>query len=326
MKKILFALVLSAAVYLPCAQADDSVPYLGSISTEITNQLTIASNNVVENKKLIKTLQGALKTIAKTKTNYVAGAKTLATLNKTFARTSLSNDFSILIEATATLYVNVFEDSLDDLEDRLDAAFPGKANEAARKALAKFEAAIQNANTNANFLLALKALGVAAKAEIAADKATDKAEDAPAPPNGFTANINTSDEHFTFNPKPIFVNAGYTAGTKILNLAVAEIKPGSVIQTRTFNLLLSVPNEGLNTYNLSTSPNVFVCTYGSYRTSFSNPNPVGESYSADSGSISLTINTTTRLVYGTFNFTGNGDDNGSKTGTISGSFSITYLQ
>ena len=82
MKHLLLTFALLTAALIPQARAIDSLPYLGSLRTEVFNQLTIASNNVatstnvIANKKLIITLKGALRGIDRTKpSNYVAGAQ-----------------------------------------------------------------------------------------------------------------------------------------------------------------------------------------------------------------------------------------------------------
>ena len=337
MKKLLIALTLSLAVFLPRAQAvPDSLPFLGSLRSEVNYQLgqasnalanAVATNNKLEaakQKKLITLLNTARKTIDKTKTNYVAGSTALGVLNKSLGRSALSNEFNPRITNTFNLYVASLIYLEDLYSDRVDSSYPGSAHVAAGKALDKFLLALNAASTNTNFLLRLKFLAAASKGEALALKATVKAENAPAPPNGLTATVTTSDEGtFTFKPASIFVNAAYVTATKLLNISVIEIKPGGVIQTRSISIVTTVPNEGVNTINLA---NV-ICFYSGFRVKATNPSDqTGESYDADSGSMTLTINTTTRLVYGTFNFTGNGDDVSTKTGTVNGSFSLTYLQ
>ncbi len=336
MKKLLFVLALSLAVFLPRAQGIAiNPPYLGSISNEVFSQLTTvtnelaATNNVVANKKLLKVLLGAQKLIAKTKTNHVAGAKSLGVLNKSLGRSSLSNEFNPLIQGTADIYVNVFQNILEDLEDRVDASFPGKANDAARKTLAQFLAAIDNADTNSNFLLVLKALGAAAKGEIGAQKAVIKAEAASAPPNSFTATVTASGQGtFTYKPVIQSVNAAYVSATHLLNIQSFDIKTsGSSFssldaQTKNIGILVAVPGDGTHTYNLSTDSNLI---YYSFNHTHGGSLVFGEIYSADRGTVTLTFDSATKFVYGTFSFSGNGDNDSGLSATVNGSFAIHYL-
>ncbi len=336
MRKLLCVLALSLAVFLPRAQAIAiDPPYLGSISNEVFSQLTTvtnelaATNNVVANKKLLKVLLGAQKLIAKTKTNHVAGAKSLGVLNKSLGRSSLSNEFNPLIQGTADIYVSIFHNILDALEVRVDASFPGRANEAARKALAKFEAAVNNADTNANFLLVLKFLSASAKGEIGAEKAVIKAEAAPAPPNNFTATITASGQGtFTYKPVIQSVNAAYVTNTHLLNIQSVEVKTsGSTsenldVKTTTIGILLNVPVNGTHTYNLSTDSELI---YYSFDHTQGRILVLSETYSADSGTVTLTFDSATKFVYGTFSFSGNGDNDSGLSATVNGSFAIHYL-
>jgi len=330
MKKLLFVLALSLAVFLPRAQAIINPPYLGFISNEVFDQLTTvtnelaATNNVVANKKLLKVLLGAQKLIAKTKTNHVGGAKSLGVLNKSLGRSVLSNEFNPLIQGTADIYVNVFHNLLDALEDRVDASYPGKANEAARKALAKFEAAIDSADTNSNFLLVLKALGAAAKGEIGAQKAVVKAENAPAPPSGFSATIAGSGEP-TFLFKPFLGSIGAARVGNAVNVIVQDVKiSGGGTRQRVLNMSFPVLVDGTFTYTVEGAGNNWDLNYVSSLTQ--NGNVSGDAFEATSGTLTVTVNVAAKSVIGTFSFNAPGENNpGNVAQTSNGSFSLTWL-
>jgi hypothetical protein len=334
MKKLLFTLVLSLAVFIPRAHAGgvaQTLPFLADLRAEVLDELTKASNNiamtndVVGNKKLAKTLLGALKLIDKTKTNYVTGAKNLGVLNKTLGRTAVSNEFHPRVDASLNLYVASLYDRLDDLEDIVNASYPGRAHDAAVKALNKLLAAIDGANTNANIVLALKALSAAAKAEIGAAKAAVKADAAPAPPSHFTATITGSGEG-TVNFRPSPAPAVASRIVNLLNIVGVEVRvSGTTVRTR--NLNLNIPNltDGTTTYNVSDTGGGNANVVYTTSTGGLGVPPSGDGFSATSGSVTVTVNTTTKTAFGTFSFSAPGQNNPGNVATSSnGSFAVTW--
>ena len=66
MNKLFLPLTCLVTLFANIARADD-LPFFSTLREEIVNQLTIASNTVALNKKLISTLASNLKTLDKTK-------------------------------------------------------------------------------------------------------------------------------------------------------------------------------------------------------------------------------------------------------------------
>lgn len=340
MKKLLLALVLSAAVFLPRAQAISVLnpPYLGSISNEVFVQLTVvtneinATNNLVANKKLLKVLLGAQKLIAKTKTNNVGGSKSLGVLNKSLGRSSLSNTFNPLIQGTADIYVSVFDNIFDALEHRVNSSYPGRAQDAARKVLAKFEAAIRNADTNANFLLVLKSLSVAAKGEIGAQKATVKAENAPLPPQQYKATITGAlFGTFNFTPKP--ANAIAAIHSTLLNNlemnGVSGVTSGSGFGTKVTvrQLFINIPNltDGTTTYDVGSGSGKAFILYTVSKGGVGGSDGA-DGYEAVSGTLTVTVNKASKTAVGSYSFYAPGENTPTAASTSNGSFSVVWIE
>lgn len=339
MKKLLLALTLSLAVFLPRAQAiPDSLPYLGSIRSEVLDQLTIASNNVATtnnvaaNKKLIKTLLGAKKLIDKTKTNYVGGAKSLTVLNKTFVRSALSNEFNPLIGQTLDVYVGSLYSVRDTLADRVNGSYPGRAQTAALATLAKLLAAIDNANTNTNILLALRSLGVAAKTETAAQKATVKAENAPLPPAQYKATITGAlFGNFNFTPNPANAIASvFNAPLNYLQMnGISGVRSGSGLSTKltTRQLLITIPNlaDGTTTYEVGDGSGKAFVLYTVGRGGVGGSDGA-DGYEAVSGTLTVTVNKASKTAVGTFSFYAPGENTATAASTSNGSFSVVWIE
>ena len=61
MKRLLLALALFSAAFVPSARAVDALPYFGLLRVEVLNQLNLATNGVPEpDKKLVSALQKGL--------------------------------------------------------------------------------------------------------------------------------------------------------------------------------------------------------------------------------------------------------------------------
>lgn len=325
MKRILLALAVTFAVLLPSANAvaidPNPLPFLGYIRQEVTNQLTIQSNLVAAAtnkteaklpKSLLTKLKSSLRTIDRTKTNYAAGAKSLSLLNRTLSRSALSNEFNPLINATFDRYLDALNDEIDDAEDRIGASYPGKSQDAANKALAKWILLVEKATTNANFLKALSSLGLAAKAEAIVEKAVTRAEAAIAPPAGITFSTTGSVRHSGKTTGAVIAYYPFGVGNFVINGGQATFKP---IGLRTVTFAIYQVPEGYSEIPLNE---------GSYVWASYNPFG-GEAYGENTtGVVKVTRNSVTKLMYGTFEYTCVEQDNPAKTITIKGSFSGTW--
>jgi hypothetical protein len=268
----------------------------------VINQLTVASNDVVANKKLIKTLSGALKLIDKTKTNYVGGSKSLGSLARTLNRTTVSNEFHDVLQATADTYVSELLDEEGALADRLAPTYPSGSRTAAQRQLDLMLAAIQGANTNDSVVTAARFLSIASKKQIVAAKLVTKAENAPPPPAGVTASITGALRRSFKSFTAVITNPG--GGTSII--VNSATKPSaSGLDSLAFSL--TGVTDGTHTVNLE----------GEY----SQVRVGGRAFTGD-GTATVTFNSTTKVIFGTFSFIGS-DDDGSV--TVSGSFSGTAL-
>ncbi len=160
------------------------LPYLSNLRSEITNQLTIASNAIPVNKPLITKLKASLKTVDKNTTNTLAaGVKTLAVLAPSLNKTTLSNIFDGPLQTVVDIYTTEYLNAHSNLVAQLATAYPSKKQEAALKLLDKLAAAVSAANTNFNSNLAVKALTLASKNLVASSKAVTTAKNVPVPPS-----------------------------------------------------------------------------------------------------------------------------------------------
>ena len=312
MKHLLLILALTTAALAPQARALHLLPYLGDLRAEVTNQLTIASNNVAANKRLIATLKGALKGIDNTKpSNYVAGATSLGALAKKLNRTVVSNAFNTILHDTSDTYVDDLLDAEGDLADRLDTTYLGKAHTAASTSLGKLLAAIEGANTNANLLTALKSLSTAAKNLGAAQKLVLKAENAPPPPSGFTATI----------------TGAVSRSFKAIGMAISSPVPNN------FNVIASQPLThapygqriiSFSIINLVSGNNVIPLGPGSsdVATFIYQEGATGDSFKSETGSVTVNYNPAAKTLAGSIDFMGK--NSGGQFVHVTGSFSGHY--
>lgn len=316
LKYILTALTLICAAAGHQLRAETLPLYFGDLRSEVTNQLTIASNTVVVDKKLISKLKATLKTIDKNKTNTLAAStKTLALVAKSLNQTTLSNIFDSNIQLVVDLYVSNYFSAQSDLASRLVSTFPGKSHDAADKAMAKLLAAIDAADTNLNSTIASKALSSSSKALVVATKSVTKAEAAPQPPATYQATIAINGASTTTfrptlavavqgGPGDFFINAvghsGSGLSTKALSLsfAITDLVDGA-------NPTATITAGGANQYT--------VAGLGSGNTTFI----------STGGTTQVNWNSAAKLLSGSFSFNSSEQD-GSRTAVISGTFVITY--
>ena len=315
MKRLITLAVLLCGIAIPSARAVSlpTLPFLGPLRVDVVNQQVIASNNIAMtndiagNKKLLASLKKALKTIEKTKTNYAAGAKSLGVLAKTLNRTSISNVFIGDFEGTVEDYIAALIGEENSLSNRLASAYPSKAHTSALTTLGLLDDALNGAAGSSDIIAAAKFLSTAAKNFAKAAKLTDKAEDAPAPASGLTATI-TGALHSSFND---FNTTITLSGSDIgINSSTKPSTSGSD------NIIMDLLNvvDGTQTVDV--------------RGAYSQVRPGGRSFGGNAivnGTATITYNSATKVIFGTFSFVGDEGGASTATVTVSGSFSGTAL-
>jgi hypothetical protein len=289
-----------------------SVP-LGDLHDEITDQLSLASNNVLLNKKLISQLNAALKTLDKVKSDSLADeTKTLSLVIPMLNKTSLSNVFDAELQLILDIYTSNYVSSADSFGAQLANTFPGKKHDSAQKALDKLLAAIQAADTNMDSTLAAKALSKASKTMKAVEKAVSNAINAKLPPASMTATISIPGEKDIKFSSKLGVGQPFAGGNFVMN---AVSTTGSGFNTKIQSLLLILPNlvEGANSVTLSGSGNQFTTGGLNGSTSF-----IGVS-----GNAQVVWVSASKAVSGTFTFTA-AEQAGLRIATITGSFTAVY--
>ncbi len=323
MKKLILTLVLfCAAIFAQRASALSlDPPYFDNVRAEIINQLTIASNGVPLDAKLIKALNKALATLDKGVTNTVAnttnkltaGTKVLGTLVKALNKTSVSNALDSVVQQVVDIYTGEYANSLNDLSNRLAVTFLSSKRTSAEKALGKLLLAVTAADTNMNSTLAAKALGKAATAFKSAAKAVAKAEAVPPPPAGINATV--------------AVTGASTVNYKSLTQAVTPGASGN------FNVLSgSVTGSGAGTKQLVISFGLQGLSPGANTVNFSSFNYIvtginGSGSMSCTGTAQVSWDTAHKSLTGTFSCNGtfNFAAGGSAPGTVNnGSFTLFY--
>ena len=336
MKKLIYSLTCLAVLLTNIARADE-LPFFSTLRGEIFNQLTIASNNVALNKRLISVLSANLKTIDRTKPALVNGSAALGTLAKGLGRTSLSNTFLPILTDTRAVYLDVLETELSALQERLIGTIPGKSRTAAQTALGKLSAAIEAANTNANFTASLSSLSKAATALGAAQKSVVKAETAVPGANFLTATITESNQGVTsFKPtKNTILDATYDAASGEIDIDAGDLKKlaGGRVQVRFLSLAAMVPGEGTHTLSLTNANEGYAIYERGIVLNINAPYPELKSQETyltidpfnqrlGTGTMTITLDLDANIVWGDFTFTATGSEDPNVQVRMTGSFLI----
>jgi len=336
MKKLLASISCLVVLFTNAARGDD-LPFFSTLREEIVNQLTIASNNLALNKKLISTLASNLKTLDKTKPTLVTGSDALGTLAKALAKTSLSNTFLPIVTGIRTVYLDTMEDKMEELDERLSHTMPGKKQTAAKTTLDKATIAIDAVGTNSNFTLSLKALSKAAKAVATAEKDVVKAETAKPDANFLTATIIESNQGVTLlKSTKTFLDAYYDPFFGEIAIEAADLKKlkGGPVQLRGLSIAAMVPGEGTHTLSLTNESNAYyqriiapnIREFEEEEPEFDfeelylTVDPFNERLGT--GSLTITLDLDANIVWGTFTFTATGRENSELEVSMTGSFLV----
>jgi hypothetical protein len=313
MKCLLLTFALCSAILTPSARAVDSLPYFGSLRAEVLNQLNLATNVVEPDKKLVSALRKALTAIDKTKPDYASGSKSLGKIASGLNRTSVSNVFAPVFQSTVADYVGALTGEEDELADRLATTFPSKSRTSAELALERLLAALQSANATDDIILAAKALAAAAKEFGTATKLTVKAEATRAGDDIVTATVNGA----AFKSDSSSTQGTYDPATHDVTIS-GSIVSGSGLNTTVKTLTLFIDNvpTGTTTYPIGAAGASASALY----------DVVGVSgtggVASTSGTLTITLDTVHKLIFGTFSFTATGT-----LGTFpisNGTFTATY--
>lgn len=336
MKKLLVSLSCLVVLFTNAARADD-LPFFSTLREEIVNQLTIASNNLALNKKLISTLASNRKTLDKTKPTLVTGSDALGTLARALAKTSLSNTFLPIVTGIRTVYLETMDDKMEELEERLSHTIPGKAQTTAQTDLGKATIAIDAVGTNSNFALSLKALSKAATALAKAEKSVAKAETAKPGANFLTATITESNQGVTLlNSTKTFLDAYYDPIFGEIDIEAADLKKlgGGPVQLRGLSLAAIVPGEGTHTLSLTNESNAYYQRIIApnirefeeeepdfdFQELYLTVDPFNQRLGT--GTLTITLDLDANIVWGIFTLTATGSENSDLAVSMTGSFLI----
>jgi len=298
MKKLILTAVLLCTALQP-ARAISTLPFLDQLRNEVVNQQVIASNDVVANKQLLASLKKALTTIDKTKPDYVSGTKALGTLANNLNRTSVSNAFAADFDNIVNTYVGSLMNAAGNLTTALGSTFPSGPHTAALNNLDQLLAALQVADTNNSIILAAKALSLAAKKLVVTQKLVTKAQAVPAPPAQITANVSGA-----LNTSIKTQGAAVTGVPAQFNLLGAS---GSASGQKTIQFSLQNVTEGTHVVNVIDGHFLITSTHPAI-------------YTGGTGTATVTYNSATHSLYGSFTFNATGDQGSTGTVTVAGSF------
>lgn len=344
--KSLFVPLIGLFSLCAVSRADD-VPFFSSLREEVLNQLTIASNAVPQDKKLLAALRSNLKTIDKTKLTLIAGSGALSTLAKSFSKLSLSNTFLPIVVDTRTTYLDVMDSEKSLLEERLPHTMPGSTQDKAQAAIDKLTVEIEAGATNEVLLLSLKSLGKAAKELDKATKAVVKAETAKPGKDFIIATITESGQGTTvLKPLRGTLEAFYDDFFGTIEIDVGELTKltGGRVQTRMLEITAPFPGEGTHELSLTEEASAWYQRIVSpsfaefeeenpefeFLENFFTIDPLNEAPGVfGTGTLKITVqldelDPTKGIVWGEFSFTANGSRNPllDLEATVTGSFLV----
>ena len=290
-------MALTTAAFLQPAHAATLQPYLDPVRSEITNQLTIASNTVPVDKKLITSLKSALSKLNKPGTASLVGdTKLLSTLAPAFNKTSLSNSFYLLFNGAADNYLALLLANAGSSSTALGATYPSSSRTAAQKKLEALFASLVNAGNALDLKTITRLLSSASTALVITDKLIDKAEGVAAPASSTRATMTVT----------VSGSRPSTSSFKSLLVGAQSTTPGTFLiianggASGAISLVFSGLHSGVN--DVSLTGGLGGVANGAVAVRYF-PSPAAAA-DASSGSAQVTWNPATRTIYGTFSFTG----------------------
>lgn len=325
MKRIALLLTLLVLACGSPARAAVSTTNFVALRAEIVTQLTLASNTVPVDKKLIASLKKSLAVIDKPGvTNLVNDTKVL-TLLTPLTKTSLSNTFNPLLNNSLQDFLNVFFAAAANSSNNLAGTFPSGLHTAAGNKLGTFYAQLLNADNLADLIAAAKQLAAAAKTLGVVNALVVKAESVPAPPSfadvhvsgAISQGFNTkgklsgvSGTHYPTTSNFLIIAAAYVppVGQRLLTLGLYDIPEGNSTQT--------VGGGGVDAIYFFTAGLPPHNSNGSYTAKLSDHK--------GSGTITINRNSTTKTLTATFNFNAPDDDDTNHVAIVTGDLVFHY--
>jgi len=312
MKKLLL-LVAVIGILTVTQSAHAGVQLLADLYNSVSNQLFIVNNTVPVDAKLAKSLNGALSAIQKSGggPDVTSAIKGLASVVKIVNRTTVSNAVSGSVHSTLVSIANQYVGTANNLSNQVANLFPSTARTATLAGVSNLIASVNGINTNPDINAALKALTGLAKQVTAIQKNVTAAQKAPSPTASVTATISISGSS-TFNYQALQSVLQHTSGGNFL-LNSAETA-GSGTGTMLHSLAFGI-------YGLVPGPNNVSGSDGEYsRVGLSGSG----AFSITTSSLQLNWDDAHKLVSGTFTFGLQEQGGGSRTGSVSGSFTLYY--
>lgn len=316
MKNHLFKTIAAALLLalLPVSgSAKTLYSFLDPVRTEITNQLFMVTNTIPVNTKQATLLKAALKQIDRpTATNLTIDVQTLNVLVSSLSRASASNTFLPLLDTAADNYFDVLVTGYSDLTNRIVAALPSGVKKAATNNLAQLLAKLQLAsNTNLTAAVRLMSQSVA-KLKVTTTLVT-RAVAVPPGPNTVNAKIGASvfAVRGLLGPgHPSGARGDYVDGTHILGITANKLVGASL---KVLAIQVSSVTEGETVHTFGDSAIASLAVAGLSGS--------GASVSGNSGTITVNMNSSKRVMSGSFSF--------NVTGTagnvpITGTFMVNY--
>jgi hypothetical protein len=312
MKKLLIV-AATVGLFTLTQTARAAVPLLSGLYNSVSNQLAIVSNTVPVDAKLAKSLTGALSAIQKSGggTNAATAIKGLGSVVKIVNRTSVSNAVAASVNSTLVSIANQYVGTANTYSNQLSALFPSTARTSAYNGISNLIASVNGIITNNNITVALKALTGLSKQVTTIQKSVTAAQNAPSPSSSVTATILISGSpSFNFVASQSVLQHT-TGGNFLLNSAeTTGSGTGSTLHSLAFGI-----------YGLVSGANNVSGSDGEY-TRVSLGGAAG-AFSITTSSLQLNWDDAHKLVSGTFSF-GLQEQSGSRTGSISGSFTLYY--
>lgn len=299
------------------AEAATLLPYLDPVRDEVSNQLTLAGTPTPANRKLINSLNAALKQLNKPGLTSLANdTRLLSTLVPALLKTSVSNVFLPLLDTAKDNYSAYLRDAANTSSNRLSAALPSKTQTAADKALAGVFALLDQADANPDLKASTKTLAKVPAKLIAADKVITRAlavntvsggADLTAKVSG-AVNLNFKSRNTVtklnvinnYNSVSITGWTGTSQTAYALNLALFDVQPGD----NTLDVGVGIEKGAWVVFAKGTAADT------------------GIGFASTSGTVQVNYNTSTRTLKGTFSASCVNGDDATKQVDITGSFNL----
>jgi hypothetical protein len=300
-------------------QATPFLPYFAPVRTALTNQLTIASNTAPVNKKLITSLNAALKLVdASGKTNLANDAKLLAALIPALSKTSVSNVFNPLLDTALDNYLKVLITAAQSASNSLALAYPSAQYKSADKSLATLLATLTKADGTLDLVAASKLISQAVGQLSSAETLIAKAVKVALPPAGVTATVTGASSWKYTSTVAVATAVGY-GGSSVVNSTQPLLK--SPYGQRGITLVMYGIKSGANTLTVGTGSG------GTCQIIISEAYLSGTAigYNSKSGTIQVTYNPTSKALVGSFTAVLVNEDDSKKQINVTGTFSATTL-